>query len=160
MARTVLPRQWSVPNQLADFARRITSLEKFVLGLAPRSVVRSTGEVLTPITDSNFQAYTPGVSAPALLRVGDTVWYGGALRCTTENYLASGSHDFASIPLGFRPGIPYGVSVTRVQGSGSTSWCLQVDSKANAARYNGTTHSANYWMPFLVSWHTDDAWPS
>lgn len=160
MARTVLPRQWSVPSQLSDFARRITSLEKFVLGLAPRSLALRTGEVNVPITDPNFEAYSPGASDPTLERNGNLVTFYGALRCITANYMSSGSHDFGAIPVGFRPGGKYGVVVLRCQASSSTSWGLQVDANANASRYNASSHGTSLWLPFHAMWFTDDPFPT
>ena len=161
MARTVLPRQWSVPAQLSDFARRITSLEKFVLGLAPRRLALDTGQVLVPITDPNFEPYSINASAPRLRRIGDLVTFDGALRCITAGYMNSGSHDFGVIPVGFRPAGTYGAVILRCQASSSLSWGLQVDENANASRFNGTSdHGTSLWLPFHAMWFTDDAFPS
>lgn len=164
MARTVLPRQWSVPAQLSDFARRITSLEKFVLGLAPRRLAL-VADAVVPITDSRFRTYNSD-TIPTVHRKGDVVEFFGALGSDSVMTTATIA-GVMQIPAGFRPRGTYS-RIVICQGSGTNRWDLVVNEsgagsasgRVDVGRYAPGSSATNTWMPFALTWFTDDPFPA
>ena len=109
---------------------------------------------------SNFKAYASSYP-PTLQRHGPLVVLVGAVASISSFSSSTDQTALFTVPTGFRPAI---VTRTLCQGSGKSSWLLQVDpdGPASLARYgttSNTTVPANAWLLCAAVWMTDDPLP-
>lgn len=119
-----------------------------------------------PSLNSKFVRYGTAATAPRYKRVGNTVYLQGQVKPTASIAINATEIILFTLPAGYRPANDI---ITLHQGSGTSFWMTRVNKAGEVyvgrARDVGnasgayTTAPTTYWMPFNITFATEEKYP-